>query len=226
MHRVLPVLILMLSVAVVSSCSDSDDKVIGVDPSPSKYENLSERDHVLANLELSYNDRNLERLVELLDEDFVFHFSPSDIREGYVAVEQWNRAAEVSATTNLFDTIYDGPWPPASAIELSLVYSDSDTSWKALTPEDQEKYPGETWYVKPVLYSMIVTAGDFSIGGVRIPACFVVRSVDVDGRTIWRIVEWYDEVDELPSRPLAKTTNRDAAVEETTWGRMKALYAP
>jgi hypothetical protein len=227
MHRVVPVLILILSVALVSSCSDSDDNVIGTTPSKySKYKDLVERDHVLVNLELSYNDRNLERLVELLDDDFVFQFSPSDFREGHVGVEQWNRTAEVAATTNLFDPNYSGPREPVRDIDLSLTYSDADTSWKAVTPEDQEKYPGETWYVKTLRYTMTTTSGYVAYIGYNILASFVVRSVDVNGRTIWRIVEWYDDVENPASRHPVKTTDWGAIVEETTWGQAKVLYAP
>ena len=97
MGRMILGLILMLSVVTLSSCRRSDENL--TDPSPPTYKNLEERDHVLFNLGFSYNGRNLERFIELLDDDFVFHFSPADYRAGQVRVERWNRAALAGSTS-------------------------------------------------------------------------------------------------------------------------------
>lgn len=216
-------IILTLAVAVVSSCSDDSDE--GIVAPPSKYKDLSERDHVLINLEHSYNDRNLGRLTEILDNDFVFYFSEADVRDGRVPVESWVRASEVTATTNLFDPSYHGVWAPVSAIDLHLTYSDSDTSWKAVTPEDEVTYADETWYEKTVRYTLTVQSGEVSLVGENIEALFVVRSHVVDGRTKWRLVEWHDDVESSLRAYFARASDSGVITEDTTWGVMKYLYA-
>jgi hypothetical protein len=217
-------ILIVATIAAVSSCNDDDE---GLTEPTSKYKNLSQRDHVLINLEFSYEERNLDRFVELLDDDFIFHFSADDFRDGNVSVKKWARANEVTATTNLFDPEYQGPREPVSGIELSLTYADSDTSWREVTPEDQKTYPGETWYEKTVLYSLAVTVpvGPAYITYVSeyVSAAFTVRWGEADGG--WRIIAWCDDTEYSLFRRAAGTRDTESFTKETTWGEIKTLYA-
>ena len=84
---------------------------------------------------------NLDRYDELLDVDFVFYFSTDEAGQGLVPL-QWDRAAEIGATRNMFDPNYTAPGTdPVSRISLSLTYPEGDHSWTQVTPDDQQKYP-------------------------------------------------------------------------------------
>jgi hypothetical protein len=165
-------------------------------PKPSEpYKPLDgERDNVLFNLQKAYNERTSWRYDELLDLDFVFHFSNADIKNGNVSVEQWGRIEEIGATKNLFDPNFSKPGvEPASDIDLSLSYAQGDNSWTQKTPEDQVKYPGETWYEKLVTYELTVKSGEKIYNGVAIEASFVVRWATVGDKHFWRIIAWRDD---------------------------------
>ena len=166
------------------------------DPPVSPYLPLDgERDNVLFNLQKAYNERNLERYDELLDTDFVFFFSNTDVNNGTVQYDQWGRAAEIGANRNLFDPTFSKPGvDPASVIDLTLSYATGDDQWIQVTPPDQVKYPDETWYEKIVTYSLTVKAGDMEYVGNDIQASFTVRwATDDEGNEYWRVIIWRDD---------------------------------
>lgn len=195
MKRVIAVLILGVGILAFNSCIlDPKEKDDPGPPPDSPYKPLDEeRDNVLFNLEKAYKERNIDRYDELLDVDFVFHFSPTDVREGNVSAELWDRAAEIGSAGNMFDPNYSGPREPVSNIDLSMRYATGDASWIQVTPEDQQKYPDETWYEKTVRYMLTVTSGQTSYVGQDIQASFLVRWAEVDGQHFWRIVAWRDD---------------------------------
>ena len=73
----------LLVIGVMSSCIlDPDPKppTPGPPPVTAKFENLSEKWHVLNNLELSYNERDIVHYTEILDSlEFIFFFSEGDV---------------------------------------------------------------------------------------------------------------------------------------------------
>jgi len=208
----------------IGSCSDDT-----VDPPPPDrpfYKDLSAdgpRDNGLYNLQLAYNDRNITRYDELLDADFVFFFSEYDVLNGTVAY--WSRASEINANKNLFDPNYSNPvQEPVQDIDLSLVYPAGDDQWTQITPEDQVKYPGETWYTKSVIYELTIQLpGDFQYVARNREADFVVRVATKDTKQYWRIVVWEDDTGAGFSG-LARGGAGAPAVEPSTWGRIKTLY--
>jgi hypothetical protein len=201
------------------SCSDDDDPI---KPKPPF---TGPRDNVLSNLQASWNDRNLSRYDQLLDADFIFYFSESDVTTGVVVSEYWSRAAEMSAATNIFDPNYSSPvQEPVQDIDLSLGYPEGDEEWTQVTPEDPVKYPGETWYQKIVTYNLTVQLpANFQFVGRNKQAQFTVRAATEDASQIWQIVEWRDDVGESLSR-ASRRGQVAALVEETTWGRVKSVY--
>ncbi len=179
----------------LNSCILSPDKV----PPPikeSQYRDLAgPRDNVLWNLQTAYNARNIGEYDKLLDSDFIFYFSNSDVTSSeWTAGEYWDRAHEIGANRNLFDPAYSTPTrEPASSIALSLTYAEGDDKWTQITP-DPVKYPDEIWYEKIVKYDISVKSGAMTFIGNQKNASFVVRWAHVEGQgDFWRIVTWRDD---------------------------------
>jgi hypothetical protein len=216
-------LVLTLILIVTASCSDDSDN--GVQPQPSPYKALTQKDHVLFNLQLAYTNRNLAEFTKLLDEGFVFHFSQADFKDGSVGVEQWEVDAELASVVNMFDENFSKPGvDPISKIDLTLKYVEGDNAWNPVTPDDQTTYPDETWYEKTVSYNLICTAGYIDYTGLNILASFIVRQSTVEGKTIWRIISWRDDTLNRSARVL-QGGPQGALVEDSTWGKVKALYS-
>jgi len=117
---------------------------------------------VLINLKSAYNDRNISRYDELLDDDFVFYFSSEDVLNG--TVEYWSRAAEINANKNMFDPNYSNPnQEPVQDIDLSLTYPQGGRSVDPDHTRRSGEVRGETWHQKIVVYNLTVQLpGDFS----------------------------------------------------------------
>lgn len=222
------ILLIGLFVAVLlAGCSDSQVVTCSSCGGP-PYRSLADRDDVLFNLELAYNESNLDEFTRLLDDNFVFHFSDSDVQNGNVPVAQWNGPDELAATDNLFNGGNLPPGlPPASKIDLTLYFTDGDDDWQAVAPPDPQQYPNETWYVQRIGYSLTVSAGfnTYTTGNPFVTE-FTIRPVDDNGTTVWRIVSWTDASDV----PLLRREQTDAAarafIDGTTWGAVKELFAP
>ncbi len=195
MKRVVVLALLGIFVLAFNSCI-LDPKEGKDPPKPvGNYKDLSlERDNVLFNLEKAYNERNIDQYNKLLDEDFVFHFSNLDVKNGVVDVTQWDRAAEYNANKNMFDPGFTKPGvDPVSSISLELTYVPGDDNWSVMDPPDPVKYPDEKWYEKIANYTLTVKAGASEYQGINIQASYVVRRATVDGKSFWRIVAWRDD---------------------------------
>jgi len=198
---------------LIPACSDSDDPKPGpVTPIPtSPYENLIEKEHVLTNLVNSYIWRNATEYERLLDkEKYTFFFSTGDV--GGQIPAQWGLVEDLLATQNLLDPNYSGAKRVIS-IDLALIYDTQQ--WVPFQGDG-----GEIWWAVTVLYSFnIKTADDFtylSDQGTR--AQFIVRNVGTTEAPQWRLVQWMDLGS---SRKIQRTAT---VVEDTSWGRVKALY--
>ena len=117
--RFLPLLAVLL-VMPISSCSDDDSNPVKPKAGYKTLDADGPRDNVLNNLQFAYNDRNISRYDELLDQDFIFYFSEYDFQNGLVTVEYWSRAAEINANKNIFDPNYSNPTQePVQDIDIS-----------------------------------------------------------------------------------------------------------
>jgi hypothetical protein len=178
-----------------------------------KYKNLQQKDNVLYNLELAYNERNTAEFEKLLDGDFVFVFSQADYSGGEVGHRLWGEASEVDANRKLLDPNLEGDKRVLS-IDLSLDYAED--AWVAEAPN--EDHPGQTWYTKAVEYNLVTkTADDWEHRALGQTARIAIRQDDSTGQ--WRIVEWRDGAGGGTALSPA-----GGAVESTTWGRIKWLY--
>ncbi len=192
MTRRLNVLILAAVVLAASglSCLDPDKEPKPPVQAPPTYQNLTQKDHVLNNLELAYNGRNYARYAELLDEGhFTYYFSTNDID----TPAQWGRQEDLDSHEKMFDP--NNQDHRVLSIKLNLQYSVEQ--WIETTP-DQQQHPGETWYFKSVSYDLTVLVEaqpeNITYLAQNLKALFTVRQIEKDGKMIWQIVEWYDDV--------------------------------
>ena len=178
----------------VFSCLDPDEKKPNPPPPapPPIYQDLTQKDHVLNNLWLAYNKRNYTRYAELLDDPhFTYFFSDEDFASGKTP-EQWGRAADLDSHQKMFNP--NTPVHKVLSIKLKLEYP---AEWIATTP-DQGQFPGETWYYKSVSYDLTVVVEaqpeNITYLAQNLKALFTVRQIEKDGKMIWQIVEWRDDV--------------------------------
>jgi hypothetical protein len=205
----------ILGVAFLAACGEDENPVIPPPGGSPEYENLTEREHVINNLELSCNDRNLSRYDELVDDNFTFHFSPGDV--GGTIPAQWGRTDEMAAATGLFcRTGCDPGVPLCRSIRMDVKFEDGVT-WDAVVPLST---PTETWYTTTVFYEFTVEIEPdvtyIAVPGAR--AQFTVRNAGTDESPQWRLVEWRDLGDG------AIVVQGPASTEASTWGSIKALY--
>lgn len=186
--------IAIMSLAVLPACflSPEDSKGKPEDPPP-PFEDLTQKEHVLINLQRAYNQRVYNEYNKLLDADFVFFFDLGDVGgNGGTIPEQWTREAELNATANMFNPNYTGSPHPITAIDLTLDGL-SNLVWVPMQPQDP-KFAGETWYFTTVPYNFNIQAQpDITyIQSGNPKAQYTVRSIDIDGTTYWRLVQWRD----------------------------------
>lgn len=198
-----------------AGCGDDDaPPPAGPDPVVSPFENLTQRDHVVANLEESYNRRDIEEYERLLDPDaFEFHFSDADYGSGRTP-ELWGREDDMAATGHMFDKNYQGD---NRIVSITVKLDTENLEWSEFEPPG---FPGETWHKAVVAYDYTIQAEpDFTwiVSGVP-KAVFTVRNVGDDQNPKWRLVRWEDLGSGLAVGVAA------LGVSETTWGGIKALY--
>lgn len=204
-------------VTLLATTSCDSDRVtpaeLQKDGGVSTYRDLEGKDDVPYNLELAYNERNLDQFAKLLADDFVFVFSKADYNNGVVEFPEWSRVAEVDATGRMFDRNLDAP---KRVLSIYLKINDNGGEW---TPDPPgEAHPDETWYIKVIDYDLVIkTADHWEHRALDLKARFTIRQDPDSAR--WQVVLWRDDVD-----AKVALSPGGAAVEETTWGAIKALY--
>jgi len=212
--KIVSLVLLSLIVLIALPSCDSDKVTPPQETQSSLYKNLRSKDDVLENLDLAYNKRDFEQFKPLLDENFTFVFSERDYNAGEVDFPHWDRVSELDANEKILDPNLDGGKRVLS-IELSL--DDGGADWVPDPPN--QDHPDETWYIKTVDYNLVTkTADDWEHRARGLKAQFAIRKDESTGQ--WQIILWRDDVGSMialsPGGP---------AVEETTWGNIKAMYS-
>jgi hypothetical protein len=176
------------------------------------FEDLQDKDDVLFYLEAAYNDRNLEHINKLLDDEFIFFFSPEDFGSGNTP-ETWGWTEEITATSNMFSG--QGP-NPVTHIDVELTFAPDN--WTSFVPPQA---PTEIWYEKSLAYDITILAGDFTFRGLDLNMTVQIRYVDVGGEEIWRLVQWRDNPGFVE---VSRGALGSPAIEEVTWGGIKSFY--
>jgi hypothetical protein len=184
---VLYLIVIAVIAGLTTSCILDPKKTKEEDTTPviEDFEDLTQQDHVLHNLQLAYNLRNIKEFERLLDDEFTFFFSEADYGTGDIPVS-WTREVEIGANTNLFNPNYPGAYR-ATNIDLTLIYTEGE--WTEIPQGD------ESWFSKEVEYNITVqTEGGTDYKGNRLKAEFIIREAIPEGETekIWRIIRWRD----------------------------------
>ena len=172
---------------------------------PPAFKSLKNREDVLFNLKLAYNERNINQYNKLLDNNFTFFFSAVDVREGKVRDLSWPRSSELIAVGHMFDPTFD-PAPhtnpdgsitdpgPILRITVDMSFAAGENTWNPVI--DEVVHPGEIWYEKTVDYRLVVKAGGNYIfqNSSPIQASFEIRFTEAEGDSVYRIVAWRDDV--------------------------------
>jgi len=180
---------LALGVATLSSCIFDPKQDDGPPPVDNrKFQDLSERVHVLENLELAYNRRTITKYDELLDVNFTFHYTDGDVGGGGVPV-QWDRAEEVLVNTRLFDPNYSGA-NRCKSIFMDVRIEDG-LKWSTVEANDGS---GEEWFTTTLFYNFSIKAEPdtefIPLGDAK--ADYTVRNAGTPDAPQWRLVEMRD----------------------------------
>lgn len=206
-----------LAAFVFSGCGDDpvQPPIPPVDPWPDP----SAKESVLYYVQRAYNERNSGRYEQILDDGFKNFLSDGDVNNGLP--EQWDLAQEKTVTRNLFSKTQVGDLPLVKSINMDLLYENGVT-WTEVVPTSA---PTETWYSASVYYSfqILVHYDQIDEDIVYYPpgsskAQITVRNAGTDSKPDWKLVEFRD----LGGGSLA--TLRMASTEQTSWGKVKALY--
>jgi len=201
-------LLCALGLIAFAGCSDSHDPV-GPGPQPPRYKNLTEKWHVLFNMQLACNTKDIVHYKELLDpNDFVFFFAPGDV--GGNIPPSWGYTEEVAAATNMFNKGGGVNNNPILRIDLELV-DFMDAVWVEFDPVGQ---PGVYQVVVNYKFSIDTENALVYISTSNSRAQFRVRK---DGGGKWRLVQWND----IDGRGALLS---GSGVQPLTWGKLKELY--
>jgi hypothetical protein len=175
----------------------------------SEYHALTSRRAVLYDLERAWINRDAAKIDELLDDNFVFYFSPGDVGN---TPEQWGRVDEMATSTALFEsnTVTPANGPVCTSVQVDIQFSNV-TTWVEIVPES---YPDEIWYSAVVFYGFVFEMeGDLTF--IAAPGSKMQLTVRKVGNQ-WRLVEWRDIGSSLATA--------GGVSQATTWGSIKALY--
>jgi hypothetical protein len=195
------VAVLVTAAATLFACDNGSPT-----PPPPKQitlKNLTEKSHVLDNIEYAYNKKQPDVYNALLDNNFTFFYTDA----GSGTPVQWGRDVEVPTTYALFSA--------ASLVDLDI-HSENGLVWTETHPT-----PGETWFYTTVIYEFTIKIGDTTyIPNPGSRAQFTVRDTGPTGsyQHHWKLVEFRD----LGSPSVNATMSN--ATEPTSWGQVKALY--
>jgi hypothetical protein len=151
---------------------------------------LKDKDDVLYNFELAYNNRDINEYTKLTDEDasvYIFVFSPEDFASGKTA-QSWERAQDLEITGKIF--LRGGK---TKNLSMNFDYVEGDLTWEEATPP--AGHEEESWYQKTVSYdlSLEMTNGQIYFA-VDSQALFIIRygfnTIAAD--TVWQVVQYRD----------------------------------
>lgn len=185
---------LLVMALCVSSCL-LDPKEDPGDEDPGQVlsrEDLTQKWHVLNNIEYSYKQRRIDVYDELLNTDFTFFFAPGDV--GGEIPEQWGRVDEYDSNNLLFisnEQSDPAPYPVCRSIRLDLQFDKETLVWTDVIPEN---FPDEIWYTTTVFYSFTfeMNPDNTYIAQNGAKAQFTIRNVPQGDKDHWTLVEFRD----------------------------------
>jgi hypothetical protein len=178
---------------------------------PPRFQDLSQRWHVLNNFELAHNKRDMSQYDRLIDDNYTFIFDTLE-NDSLVTI-QWGRADDVTATAGLFAA--------ANSMDMAVDWKDSPRGNPAV--QWSERISGtETWYYTTIFYHFTIRIGATTyIPVVEAQMTFTVRNAGTSAKPQWRLVE-LDDLAHIVAPPPAATTSTAMHTEATSYGRVKS----
>lgn len=172
----------------VSSCifdpskTEKKEEVTGI-----QLEDLTQKSHVLNNIEYAYKYRNTEAYDNLVGDQFTFFFAPGDV--GGEIPEQWDAPSETGATGRLFLSNQQDEDPICRSIRLDLDLE--NIQWVEVIPE---AFPDEVWYSTFIFYTFTfeMEPDQTYIAQPGAKAQFTVRNEGTASAPHWQLVEFRD----------------------------------
>lgn len=188
-------------------------------PPESTYLPQSSPATVIENLKQAYVSRDLEEYRKLFCPDFLFALCRRDWLNPDGSSVTWPLTTELAAATNLFQS------ESLSEIKLSFVQ------------DPPVPFEGTQKVIIRRLYLTVITRReDGSSFTIRVPGgenTFYLREfpdeLARDGRPVWRIVRWADDLIEAAARdavhgPPTPRQTAGASSENWSWTQVKSLY--
>jgi hypothetical protein len=178
----------MLASCILDPKEKPEDKT----PTPVvDFKDLTEKDHILFNLQLVFNEFNSTEYDKMLDGDFINYFSEADFALG-ITPEQWDRATETRAYAGFFDPNRDKD----RVINRSLKLTYPTDNWTEITPDDPVQYPDESWYFTSIRYDMSV-----EVDTEPQTTTYIANDIKLEVTIRWdeerghyRMIRWRDDV--------------------------------
>ena len=190
-------LIAMAMVLLYSfGCILSPEEEVKPDPKPPvNYAPLTAPDSLIHNLELSYQELNIQEYEKLLlktddggyGKEYIFYLQPGDVVEG--DEEYLDRATDVTRTGNLFLAAKGTPAKPEHPIIDDYGLDIKSATWQSIDSLWGEPCE-DCWYTKRGYDVFIEASGDRIYGDDQ--AEFYVVPVQVGDVTEYRIALVYD----------------------------------
>jgi hypothetical protein len=161
--------------------------------------------NVLKNVEISFNQRDINLLKAMLSTNFVFYFDPRDVGQSppgsqYEIPESWSYAEFRQAINNMFDKAY--------SINLSI------PTGRVGTPGENET----TYKAENVTISLLVMIDELNgfIANAGYCNFEFERYTTKEGKKYWRLTGWWDRTSEF--------FDAYPGVAPSSLGRVLSLY--
>ncbi len=161
--------------------------------------------YVLKNVEMSFNQRDINLLKVMLSEDFTFYFDPRDVGKSppgsqYVIPESWSYTEFWQAVNNMFTRAY--------SIDLKI------PTHRVGTPAENET----TYRAENINLSILVMIDDLTgfIADNGYCNFEFERYEAASGKKYWRLINWWDRTSQF--------YDANPGVSPTSLGRILSLY--
>ena len=184
--------ILVVSAMLFSGCILDPKET----PDPPKkvetvWPDLTDKDDVFAYIEKVYEEKAYSRYDLLLDDNFNFRFGNDDYNSGKTD-RDWGRTSDLDSARKLLNSVSHPTY--GAVVQIDLAIFPQGQIWTEI-PKNDPPFTGETWYQKSFKYQLTATTNTgIELRGYDITAFFILRQSEVDGKNIWRIVQWNDDV--------------------------------
>ena len=200
MKKLLP----LAALIIILSGTACEEEVEPPPPPPDRLEPTSPA-AVLWNVEISFNQQDVDPLKRVLGPDFVFYFNPDDVGQHppgkpYIIPESWSYTEFWATVANMFRKAY--------SIKLTIPTSQIGTPDPGQTKYKAENVPISLLVMLDGLQGYIADQGYCN---------FAFESYTSEaGKKCWRLTKWWDRT--------SVASDENPGVSPSSLGRVLAVY--